>query len=114
VLFRSVDSLCAETGTAEKLILERSVTMSATLVLEKHEAELYDRLLNNTDTKIMANFGPKDGSGNWIPGKCVNIYLPSASIVGHVVADNAGYLVIELTANAFVTTARKDIYINFV
>jgi hypothetical protein len=109
-----VDSICSATGTLEKLILSRTAVMDAVIVLEPHEVGLFDKFINSATTQLMANFGPKDGSGNWVPGKCVNIYFANAAITSHVISDNNGYLVINLSAKAFVTSTREDVYLNFV
>ena len=107
-----VESICASTGVAEKLINAREVTMTATLVLEKYEAGLFDKYINNETTQVMCNIGPKSG-GNWVAGKCVNSYMGNASLTGHnVVGDD--FAQIELTAKGFVTSTKKDVYLNFI
>jgi len=109
-----VNSICAVTGRAATLTLERTVTLSATLILEEHEAEIFDRAINNTTTKFMFNFGEKDSSGNWEAGKCINVYMQSAKINATPVQDQDGYAIIALEATGFVTSSTKDVYINFI
>lgn len=108
-----VDSYCAETGVMESVIMEREVTMSATLILQKHEVAYLDTFLNNGSTQLMFNHGAKS-NGNWVPGKCVNVWLENASITSHVIADSDGFQVIELEARGYVNSAGKDVWINFV
>jgi hypothetical protein len=108
-----VDSVCAESGVMEKLPSERSVTMTATLILAKHEANLYDKFVKNTSTKVMMNIGPKI-NGNYVAGKCVNIYMGNATITAHPVDAGGQFLVVTLACKGFVDTAKKDIYINFI
>lgn len=106
-------SLCAESGLSERLILSREATMTATLILQKHEAHLFDRFINNDTISIMANFGAKDSGGNWIPGKCVNVYMANATLTQHVVSGD-DIIQLELGAKGYVDSTRKDCYINFV
>lgn len=108
-----VSSLCAESGVAEKLILSREFTMTGTLILQKHEAHLFDKFINNDTVAIMANFGQKDSSGNWTPGKCVNIYMANATLTQHVVSGD-DIIQLELGAKGYVDSSRKDVYINFI
>lgn len=106
-----VDDFCAESGVSESVTLERSATLSATLLLNKHEVDEFDKLLNNTNSPVMFNHGPKSG-GNWQPGKCVNVYMPNATITANTVAEADGIFVVELEASAYVDASQKDIYIN--
>lgn len=108
-----IDSICATSGLLEKLLTARSVGMTATVLLEKHEVQSFDKMINNTSTQGMINFGPKDGAGNWIEGKCVNIYLGNCSITNRVLGGE-DYVTVELTLKPFVTGTRQDIYINYV
>jgi hypothetical protein len=107
-----VDDLCATSGVAEKVPESRTVSMSATLTMERYEAELFDRLLNATDTTIMVNIGPKDGSGNWVAGKCVNFYMQNATITAHNLEGDT-FVQVALEAKGFITTSKKDFYINY-
>jgi len=86
--------------------------MTATLILPKYESDLFDKYINNTTIQVMANVGPKSG-GNWVAGKCVNVYFANASITGHTVQGD-DYARIELTCKGFVTTSLKDVYLNYI
>lgn len=108
-----VSSICASTGVSESVVTSREATLSATLILEAYDAGLFDKFVNNTTTEIMLNAGPKS-AGNWEAGKCVNIYMPNASITTHTIADNDSYVVINLEAKAFVSSSEEDVYVNFV
>lgn len=108
-----VDDFCSESGVSESVINEREVTFSATLLLEQHDIELFDKFINNTTTSIMFNHGPKSG-GNWVAGKCVNVYIPNASITSNVIEDSDGFQVVQVEATGFVSADQKDIHINFI
>ena len=108
-----VESICAASGVSQKLVLSRVATMTCSLLLEKHEVALYDKFKNNTSTKAMMNIGPKDGSGNWVPTKCVNINFENCSITGHTVTGD-DIVRLDLTIKGFVTSSENDVYINFI
>lgn len=108
-----VNSLCAESGVSESIVLQREATMSATLLLNKHDVKEFDTFLNNGSTSVMFNHGPKSG-GSWVAGKCVNVYMENASLTSHVIADSDGYQVINVEAKGYVTTTGKDINLNLV
>ncbi len=107
-----IDDICSQSGVKEKLILQRQVTMSATLTLKKYEVDLFQKFINGDGLQVMANIGPKSG-GNWVAGKCVNVYMGNATISSHVVSGD-DFAIIELSAKAYVTSARKDFFVNFI
>jgi len=106
-----VDDICAASGLAEKAILSRVATMTATLILPQYETGLFDKYINNTTVSVMANVGAKS-AGNWVAGKCVNIYFQNASITAHTVIGD-DFAQIELTCKGFVNSTSKDVYMNF-
>lgn len=106
-----IDDICSDSGVKEKLILQRTATMSATLTLKKYEVDLFDKFINASDIAVMANIGPKSG-GNYVAGKCVNIYFANATVSSHVVGGD-DFVIVELSAKAHVTSARKDVFINY-
>lgn len=109
----AVQSICSDSGVSERLITSREVTMESTMILQKYEAHLFDKFINNKDAVVMMNAGQKDSSGNWVPGKCVNVYFPQATITQH---ETGGDTVVELTltAKGYISGSRKDVYINFI
>ncbi|MEM5807967.1 MAG: hypothetical protein QW818_02440 [Candidatus Aenigmatarchaeota archaeon] len=108
-----IESLCKTSGVLERLNVARTVSMEATLILKRHEAHLFDKFINNKDTEVMVNAGGRDSSGNWIPGQVFNFYMPQATITQHV---TGGDTVVELTltAQGYISTGRKDVYLNFI
>jgi len=105
-------SLCAKSGLSERLTNARTVEMTANLILQKHEAGLFDKFINNTTTSAMVNIGSKDSSGNWEAGKCVNMYMANATITQHETSGD-DFISLDVTCTGFVDSDRKDIYINF-
>lgn len=107
------DSLCSTTGLYERVPSSRSVTMSATIILEKHETGIFNKFINNTTTQVMANIGVKTSTGNWIPGQCVNIFMGNAVVTADTITGD-DYVQINLEVKGFVTSFLEDIYINFI
>lgn len=109
----AVLSICSDTGVSERLINAREVTVNATMVLQRYESSLFDKFVNNKDAVIMINAGGKDSGGNWEPGKVVNIYIPQSTITQH---ETGGDTIVEVTLSAkgYISSNRKDVYLNFV
>lgn len=109
------DCICEETGTKQKVATGRTVTMEAEFFLNQYDAQMVDQLINNTTVSAMLNVGPKVG-GNWVAGKCVNVYLKNAAITAFSRTGDE-FILGTVTVNAFVpsdSTQGKDVYINFV
>lgn len=107
------DSICSTTGLYEKVPSNRTVTMTSTLILEKHEVGLFDKFINNTTTQAMINAGPKTNTGNWIAGQAMNLYQGNCRISSHTVAGDT-YVQLSIDTTAFVTATKDDVYINFI
>lgn len=107
-----VPSICAESGIDSSITNSREVSFSSTIALARHDVGLFDKFINNTTTSIMFNTGTKS-AGNWVAGTCVNVYMANAAITAHPIAEQDGYVVINLEARGFVSDNNKDIHINF-
>lgn len=108
-----VRSICADSGLLERLILSRTVTMTATIITPKYESGLFARFLDDTTTQAMINVGPKDVAGNWVAGKGINFYMAQSTVTQHEIA--AGdVLKTTVAMSGFVSTLLKDLYVNFV
>jgi hypothetical protein len=107
-----VDCICEETGIKEKIANARSVEMSVTAVLNKHDAALLDALLKNKSISASLAAGPKSG-GNWLAGRCYNHYLQNCTVASYTTTGDS-FIQAEITLRGFVTATGKDLYINFV
>lgn len=108
------DCICEETGTKEKVAIGRTVSMEAEFFLNKYDAQMIDQMLNNTTISAMLNVGPKSG-GNWVAGKCVNVYLKNATVTSFTSTGDE-FILGSVTINGFVaadSTQGKDVYLNF-
>lgn len=109
---QDIDCICEETGVKEKIATARTVEMSVTAVLNKHDAALLDALLKNKSIAAMLNAGQKVG-GNWAPGKCFNAYLQNCTVSAYTTTGDS-FIQAEITLRGFVTATGKDLYLNFV
>jgi len=109
------DCICEETGTKEKVATARQVTLEAEFFLNKHDAQMVDQLINNATISAMLNVGPKNG-GNWIAGKCVNVFLKNAAITSFSRTGDE-FILGSVTITGFVSSDSslgKDLYLNFI
>jgi len=103
---------CAEDGIDESVVLTREVTVSATIKLKKHDVQKFYDLINNQETMLSFVHGEKL-AGNWVPGKIVNVFVPTMSYTSTTIADQDGYLVVQLEGICYVGDDLEDVYINF-
>lgn len=107
-----VRCLTASSGVSGKVVRRRNTSIEMTFVLDKWEAELFDRYFNNTATKFCFNWGPKVG-GNWVAGKCGCIYSPQATISAIRVQEADGVVVFSATVSPYVdSSGNPEIYAN--
>lgn len=105
--------VCAESGKQESVITGREVSLELTAVLPQYDADKFHRYHSNQTTSFAYNFGEKSG-GNWVAGKCGNIYLPSATITSFAVDDQDGLVSLSMTLTAFVdSSGNGEVYLNF-
>lgn len=107
-----VDSIAEENGVLEKVPTSRSVELTISAVLKKHDVSLLDALLKNSGISAMINAGPKTG-GNWVPGKCFNAYLQKCTVSQYTTAGES-FIQANITLKGFVTSTEKDIFLGFV
>jgi len=106
-----VPDFCQTSGVEERLPESRTVTLVATLTLRKHEIGIFDNFINNNSTTAMVNVGPKTND-NWIPGKAVNIFIQNGKITTHTLGGDT-FITKEITIKGFVSSTKKDVYINY-
>lgn len=105
--------VCAESGVQAKIHSRRTVEARVIGFLERHDADKFNKFVNNSDVRFAYNFGLKTG-GNWIAGKCGNVYMPSATISAHTLGDSNGLVTMEITVKAFVdSTGAGEFFLNF-
>jgi hypothetical protein len=105
--------VCAESGVEQKLTTARAVTVQITALLDKHDADKFRRYRANSDTAFSWNFGVKSG-GNWVAGKCGNLYMPSCVVSAFEVTDLDSQIGLNMTLQGFVdASGNGEVYLNF-
>lgn len=108
-----VDDICEDTGASGSLFTNRQVSFAITMVYEKHEVDEIDKLLNNTDTQLLLNFGSKDASGNWVPGTCISVWIPQAKLTANPISETDSYLVMSVEGTAYQSATQDDVHLTF-
>lgn len=110
----NIECICAESGIQGSIYNARTATVDFVGEMERHDADKWNRMRNNLDTKFLFNFGTKSG-GNWEPGKCGGIYLPTCTVQSFGHGDTDGVVSVEGTLQAFVDSqGRGEVFIGFV
>lgn len=108
------DVLCIKStsGVDSKVVRRRNTSIEITAVLEKYDADKFDRFIQNTTTKFCFNFGVKSG-GNWVAGRCGSLYVPQATISAFRVGDNNGIVTMVFTVSPYVdSSGNPEVYMN--
>jgi hypothetical protein len=109
-----IGSVCSESGVSGSIISSREVSISVTALLNQYDASFFERFRNNTELKFQYSFGEKLG-GNWVPGKCGALYVPTAKITQPQIEDADGLFALSLELSAFVNTnGDGEVYVAFV
>lgn len=105
--------ICAESGVDQKKVTGRQVTISVTALIDKHDADKFKRYRSNSDTAFAFNFGVRDG-GNWVAGKCGNVYVPTCTVSKFNLTDLDTVIGMELELSGFVdSSGNGEVYLNF-
>lgn len=110
-----VDQKCvgAESGVEAKIHNRREVECTIIGFLERHDADKFNKFANNSDIRFAYNFGVKSG-GNWVAGKCGNVYIPSATVSAFRLGDSDGLVTMEITVKAYVDdSGNGEFFLNF-
>lgn len=108
----SILDICSESGKSGNLATKRNVSIELVANLPVYDADKFNRFKNNTQTTFQFSFGQKSG-GNWIPGKCGAIYLPTATISAFQLSDEDGQVTLNMTLTAYTDGGLGEVYLNF-
>jgi hypothetical protein len=108
-----VPDLCEESGKAGSVITGREVTIDVVARIEKHNADRFKRFRNGDKTMFTMNWGVKSG-GQWVKGKCVNAFVPTASITSFEIQDQEGLAILRTSLTAYVEDGAGEFYLNFI
>ncbi len=107
-----INDVAAETGVKETLTLEREISLTANIILSKHDVDMFERAIENTTTQIQFVAGPKTG-GNWDAGKTFSFWMQGATITAAPIQDENGYVIVAIEAKGFVSSTVKDGYLGW-
>ena len=108
-----VKSVCAESGVNSIILTGREVKITLSGLLDKYHAGEMNRFANNTTTRFAYNFGTKSG-GNWVAGKCGNLYIPTCTVTSFTLTDLDSVIGVEIELSAFVdSSGNGEVYLNF-
>jgi hypothetical protein len=110
-----VDQKCvgAESGVEAKIHNRREVECTIIGFLERHDADKFNKFANNSNIRFAYNFGLKTG-GNWVAGKCGNVYAPTCTVSAFKLGDSDGLVTMEITVKAYVDdTGAGEFFLNF-
>lgn len=109
----NVKCLDSASGNREAVITQQEVSVDITATLSRYEADKFHRYHNNSATAFAYNFGEKV-AGNWVAGKCANIYMPTATVTKFKVSDQGGLVGMEITLTGYVdSSGNGEVYLNF-
>lgn len=110
----NINSICAASGISGSIINARSVTISVSALLEQYEADKFRKYRENEETRFFYAFGTKS-AGNWVPGKCGCIYVPTATITSFNLTNADSLVQLDMELTAYVDdNGNGEAYINFV
>lgn len=109
----AIPDICEESGRSSKRVTARAIEMNIVATASQYDVSKFEKFRNGTNAPFMMNIGEKSG-GNWVAGKCVNFYMPTATITADVVSDVDDVTVFNLTVRAYVQDGLGEFYINFV
>lgn len=109
----NVGCICATSGVDQVKVTGRQVKVTIKALLDKYDADKLERYRSNTDTRLCYNFGVKSG-GNWVAGKCGNVYIPTCSVTKFEVTDLNSLIGVDLELTGFVdSSGNGEVYLNF-
>ena len=110
---RVIESICADSGRSGSIINGRTVTVSVTALLNQYDVDKFRRFREGSETRLQYGFGIKSG-GNWVPGKCGVLYLPTTTITSFSITDDDGLFVLNAEFTAFVDSdGNGEVYLGF-
>lgn len=107
-----IKSVCAVSGKSGSIISGREVKLTVSALLDKFDADKFKRFAEGQNTKFQYSFGSKSG-GNWIPGFCGCIFMPTAKISSFEISDSDGLAQLDLELTGYVNSnGEGEVYIN--
>lgn len=109
-----IDSICSASGKSGSVVTGRKVTVKVKALLNKFDADKFDRMLQNKDCRFMYAGGQKSG-GNFVAGKCFSLYLPYCTVDACTIGDDSSLVTLEFELSAFVPNdGSLEVFLGFV
>lgn len=109
-----IDSICAPSGKSGSVITGRTVSVKVKALLNKYDADKFDRMLQNKDSRFLYCGGQKSG-GNFVAGKCFGVYLPYCTVDSCTIGDDESLVTLEFELSSFVPNdGSLEVYLGFV
>jgi len=106
-------SICATTGVASSIIVDRKATLTVSALLDQYNAEFFKRYRAGTTTRFQYSFGVKSGN-QWVEGKCGYLFLPTLTVTGWDVVEQDGQAKLNLTLTPYVdSSGNGEMYLGF-
>lgn len=106
-----IPDICEDTGRSGSIISAREVTIDIKSELIKFDVDKFKRFREAGSIMFTYNAGEKSG-GNWVPGKIVNLFIPTATISSYEITDTDGMITLEMSLRAYVSDGLGEVYIN--
>lgn len=103
--------ICSVSGKSATILSQREITIDVVSYLSAGQALEFKRFRNNDEILFTYNMGERLG-GNWVAGKCVNLFSPTVKINSLSLEDDAGIVTLNLQLKTFVKDGLGTFYIN--
>lgn len=109
-----LEDIGVESGIEGKTVTERTATISIKARLKQHDVDKFYRYRTGQKIMTSVNFGQKAG-GQWLPGKCGNVFNPDGTITKFMLGDKNGIITLEMEIEAYIDgqNTAGELYINF-
>ncbi len=109
-----INDVCAESGRASQIVSGRTCTVEVSATVDQYDVKAFQRYRENADVSFLYNFGVKQG-GNWVAGKCVSLYLPTAVVTSFEIVSDNGLCVLNMTLQSYVDdSGNGEVYLGYV
>lgn len=109
-----ISDICATSGKSGSRPNSRTSSFTASLLLSEYDAAKFKKFRANDNVKCQYNFGKKV-SGDWVPGQCGSVVIPTGTITEFEIVDDEGLAYLNITVQAYVNDAGDgEVYAAFV
>lgn len=99
----------AASGVSGSQFTSREVKIQLKALLQQYDTSKFTKFRENTSCRFQWNFGSKAG-GQWVPGQCGYVYIPTGSITSWKVSNDNGLAMLEAEITAFVDSSGSGEY----